>query len=309
MGIQGAGKSQLVEEYTDRGYLRLNRDVLGGRLTDLIPRLIEALDEGEQRIVLDNTYPTQTSRAPVIHVANYFGLPVRCRYLATSPADARFNIAARILKRYGKLLGPDEMKEMAEQDSNLPPPVALQRWIESFEPPTTKEGFATVEQIPFTRMRDPTWKEKGLLLDVDGTLRKTVSGELYPRSADDVELLPHRREVLLKWMEDGYKLFFVSNQSGVASGKVAAAEVEAAFQRTIDLLGLPVTEVAYCPHPAFPAGCFCRKPMPGLGVYLMMKHHLSFDALVMVGDMDSDREFAQSLGARYFEASEFFEIR
>ena len=33
---------------------------------------------------------------------------------------------------------------------------------------------------------------KGLLLDVDGTLRKTKSGELYPRSADDVEILPNR---------------------------------------------------------------------------------------------------------------------
>ncbi len=90
-----------------------------------------------------------------------------------------------------------------------------------------------------------------------------MSGELYPRSADDVELLPHRREALLKWIEDGYKLFFVSNQSGVASGKVAAAEVEAAFQRTIDLLGLPVTEVAYCPIPRFLQAAFVESPCRG----------------------------------------------
>ena len=38
------------------------------------------------------------------------------------------------------------------------------------------------------------------------------------------------------------------------------------FARTVELLDLPVAEVAYCPHPAFPVGCFCRKPLPGLGV-------------------------------------------
>ena len=27
---------------------------------------------------------------------------------------------------------------------------------------------------------------------------------------------------------------------------------------------MPVVEVAYCPHKAFPVGCYCRKPLPGL---------------------------------------------
>ena len=39
---------------------------------------------------------------------------------------------------------------------------------------------------------------------------------------------------------------------------------------------------------AFPAGCFCRKPMPGMGIDLVVRHGLSMEHLVMVGDMDSD---------------------
>lgn len=84
------------------------------------------------------------------------------------------------------------------------------------------------------------------------------------------------------------------------------ANVEAALLRTAELLGLPVAEVAYCPHPAFPLGCYCRKPMPGLGVYLMRKHRLSREQTIMVGDMTSDADFAAGLGVRYIDAESFF---
>ena len=147
---------------------------------------------------------------------------------------------------------------------------------------------------------------KGLLLDVDGTLRKTLSGDLYPTDPADIELLPGRREVLQRWIADGYQLFFVSNQSGVASGSVTLDAVQRCFQRTVELLDVPIADVAFCPHSAFPAGCFCRKPMPGLGVYLARKHNLALDTLVMVGDMDSDAQFARAIGATYVDAEAFF---
>ena len=114
------------------------------------------------------------------------------------------------------------------------------------------------------------------------------------------------REVLTRYIDDGYELFLVSNQSGIASETLTKEDAEAAFARTIELLGLPVAEVAYCPHPAFPVGCFCRKPLPGMGIALMERHQLAREHLLMVGDMDSDRDFARSLGIRYTDAADFF---
>jgi HAD superfamily hydrolase (TIGR01662 family) len=111
---------------------------------------------------------------------------------------------------------------------------------------------------------------------------------------------------LQRWVDEGYQLFFVSNQSGVASGKVSQSAVEAAFARTVELLGLPVAETTFCPHPSFPVGCFCRKPLPGLGVYLQQRHGLAPEHLVMVGDMESDRQFAEAIGARFYHTDSFF---
>jgi HAD superfamily hydrolase (TIGR01662 family) len=306
MGIQGAGKSELVHQYENHGYVRLNRDVLGGKVEDLVPRLRDLVALGSNRVVLDNTYPTRVSRAGVIRVAHAAGIPVRCRFLDTGIEQARINIVQRVLERYNRLLGPTDLKEMAKQDPNLPPPIALQRWLDTLERPDPEEGFSAIDLIPFVRRLNPEWTVKGLLLDVDGTLRTTKSGELYPRTADDVELLPNRRKVLQRWLDNGYQLFFVSNQSGVASGKLTASDADAAFERTIELLDLPVKEFAYCPHPAFPVGCFCRKPLPGLGVILQHKHRLDLSQSVMVGDMDSDAQFANGLGIRYVSAETFF---
>ncbi|HSN98563.1 MAG TPA: aldo/keto reductase [Candidatus Nanopelagicales bacterium] len=309
MGVQGAGKSSEVDRYVGRGYARLNRDQLGGNLEGLIPKLGEMLASGQRRVVLDNTYATRVSRYPVIRVAHAHGVPVRCRFMATPIDEAYANVVLRILDRYGKLLGPEELKELGKDDPNLPPPAAMAKWAASFEAPHVDEGFSAVEEIPFVRRVDPQFTGKGLLLDVDGTLRRTKSGELFPCDPDDVELLPGRREILERWVGEGYTLFFVSNQSGVASGKLTKEAADAAFARTIELLGLPVAEVAYCPHPAFPVGCFCRKPLAGLGVHLIQRHRLAREHLIMVGDMDSDQDFARALGVRYVDAEDFFAAR
>jgi HAD superfamily hydrolase (TIGR01662 family) len=305
MGVQGAGKSELVYSYHLAGYARLNRDEEGGTLDQLIPRLEALLQQGQKRVVLDNTYPSRISRAAVVSVAHRYGVPVRCRHVKIGLRDAQINVVSRVLERHGKLLGPVEMKELAKVDNNLPPPAALQRWMDSYEPPESDEGFSAIDEIEFVR-RPSEGTQKGLLLDVDGTLRTTISGEIYPRTPEDVHLLPGRREVLQRWIEAGYQLFFVSNQSGISNNHLTEEAAQACFDRTVELLDLPVKEIVFCPHPAFPVGCFCRKPMPGLGVYLQREHQLALEEMVMVGDMDSDAAFAAGLGIRYFDAEEFF---
>jgi len=309
LGIPGAGKSTLVEPYVDAGYLRLNRDELGGKLEDLIPHLRSALGAGRKHVVLDNTYPTAKSRASVIATAREAGVPVRCVWLDTTLADARWNAVLRMLHRHGRLLAPDEIAALGKREPNTIPPVAQSIWLKNFEPPTLAEGFERVERRAFIRSPRPDRTKKGLLLDVDGTLRTTRSGEKYPRDPADVELLPHRREVLRRWHDAGHHLYFVSNQSAIASGKLTHEVAVRAFDRTIELLGLPVDEVAFCPHQAFPVACFCRKPMPGLAVMLIERHDLSLADLVIVGDMGSDAELAKAVGARYVDAEAFFDPR
>ena len=76
MGIPGAGKSRVAEEYVARGYVRLNRDERGGSLRELAGRARRgARVAASARVVLDNTYLTRAARSYVIEAAAATGLP------------------------------------------------------------------------------------------------------------------------------------------------------------------------------------------------------------------------------------------
>jgi len=116
MGLPGAGKSTAARRFVDEGYARLNRDAAGGSLQGLLPDLQRLVEEGQSRIVLDNTYMSRASRARVVQAANALGLRVRCVWVATSVEDAQVNAVSRIIANYGRLLGPEEMKQAVKRD-------------------------------------------------------------------------------------------------------------------------------------------------------------------------------------------------
>src|SRR5204863_2596845 len=81
MGIPGAGKSRVAEEYVARGYERLNRDERGGSLRELADALDAELSSGVRRIVLDNTYLTRAARSHVVDAATRHRVAARCVWL------------------------------------------------------------------------------------------------------------------------------------------------------------------------------------------------------------------------------------
>ncbi len=296
-GPPAAGKTSRVGLFVDRGYTRLNRDLIGGTLAGLVPRLAQGLAEGQRRFVLDNTYGTRANRAAVVEVGRAHRVPVRVVNVATPPGEALYNACRRMIQRYGRLLEPGEQIE-----ENDIPPQAIHRFFQSWQPPRAEEGI-TVEQAPFQRARTGT--RRALFLDLDGTIRHTRSGAPYPAHPDDVQLLPGRKERLAHYHAEGWLLLGVSNQSGIARGDVTAEQVAACVDRTVALLDLPL-EVRWCPHAAGEIRCWCRKPMPGMGVAWIEARNVDRDASIMVGDMDSDRAFAENLGVSYQTADAFF---
>ena len=92
--LPAAGKSTLVRDFVDQGYERLNRDDAGGRLADLVTKLDDGLAAGARRFVLDNTYPTRSSRNEVLETAWRHGVPARCLWLQTSLEQAQINAEA-----------------------------------------------------------------------------------------------------------------------------------------------------------------------------------------------------------------------
>jgi histidinol phosphatase-like enzyme len=72
-------------------------------------------------------------------------------------------------------------------------------------------------------------------------------------------------------------------------------------------MGVPI-EVEFCPHPAGPPRCWCRKPLPGLGVLFIQRHKLDPAHCVYVADGPQDPGFARRLGTPHRAVTEFFPL-
>ncbi|TFF86470.1 MAG: HAD-IIIA family hydrolase [Promethearchaeota archaeon] len=305
IGYPASGKSTYAQKFKREGYYRLNRDELGGSLDDLVIELDKInRTEGVYNFVLDNTYATRKSRKSVVDWAKEHNFEIECHWIDLDIGDSLYNQCQRIIRKYGKLLMPNELK--SERDSSVYPPVAIYRFRKIFEAPTITEGFDKVVKVPFHRNLDKKiYKKQAYIFDYDGTLRSTISGEKYPLSPDDIQIFPERARRLRELYERGYRILGVSNMSLVSKNKISLDIAIECYERTNDLLKVPI-EYAFCPHPAFPQICYCRKPMPGLGVAFIEKHKLDPMKCVMVGDMKTDKTFADRCGFHFEYANDFF---
>jgi HAD superfamily hydrolase (TIGR01662 family) len=301
-GYQGSGKSTLVSKYTARGFERLNRDLRGGTLDGLLPHM-EIMVRARKSVVLDNTYITAEERKPVIARAKALGAAVKVTLVDTPFEQCLVNVCTRMVRKFGRLPMPDDIK--ASKDPDLIPPAPLFKARKAFQPPDKSEGMDEIDVEPWHPVIDPAYTGKALFLDFDGCLRDCPSGAKYPCSPQDVRILPNRAEMLKKAVNNGYRLLGVSNQSGIAAGQLTDAQARECFDYTVKQLQVPI-EVAYCPHKIPPMACWCRKPQPGLAVAFIERYRLNPKLCVMVGDMTSDRTFATRLGMNYLAADDYF---
>ena len=206
MGYPAGGKTSYTKALMEGAtpFVRLNRDTLGGKLSNL-PKLLEKeILEGSTHFILDNLFATVAHRKLILDVARRYDIPVTAHCLDTSIEDAEFNAAQRIWDKHSKLLSPSEMS--ASDDPNVYPPVVLFSYRKRYEVPSLEEGFADIKEIPFIRT-EPPFDGKALLLDYDGSLRECVGGNgKYPVTKEQVRILPGRAEVLKKYQDQGCNL-------------------------------------------------------------------------------------------------------
>lgn len=79
--------------------------------------------------------------------------------------------------------------------------------------------------------------------DLDGTIITTKSGRVFATNPDDWKLLyePQVVQTLKKLHEqDGYKIVFITNQAGIATGKTSVKDFRKKVEDIVNLLGIPL---------------------------------------------------------------------
>ena len=155
------------------------------------------------------------------------------------------------------------------------------------------------------------------MFDLDGTLIQPHAPK-SPRSYDEVELLPRRREVLAGLLGEGRQIAVIANQPSVGFGTWTEAQFEDKLRRALDELGLApetVTRVCYAdPHsrdPRYtdPAECARQKPAGAMLAEALAACGLAAADGTYVGDQPEDEQMARQAGVAFEWASRFFEGR
>lgn len=145
---------------------------------------------------------------------------------------------------------------------------------------------------------------RAVFVDKDGTLVENVPYNVDPAL---VRLVPGAGAALRMLREAGFRLFVVSNQSGVARGYFPLQALDAVERRVRELLaddGVEIDAFRWCPHYAggtvagYAISCECRKPRPGMLLDLAREHALDLAASWMVGDSPADAEAGRAAGCR-----------
>ncbi len=304
LGPPASGKSTLTKELVhSKGLVPLNRDTEGGKIVDLLPKM-EKLLQDKKSVVLDNSFPTIEVRKPFIEMAKKYNVQIFAGLQKTSIEDATFNFVQRAIGILGAFPEPELVKKA--KHPNIFPPTVLFKYKKDFQKPTLEEGFTNIYDYNFTRKDDPTFTNKAVIVDYDGTLRECINGnDKYPVSKDQIEMKANRKEVLQAYKDKGYILLGCSNQSGIAKGELTAETAKELFDFTNQQLGLDI-EYRFCPHQSAPISCYCRKPQVGIGVEFMIKHKLNRKDTIFCGDMKTDETFAKRCGFQYVDQAEFF---
>lgn len=87
----------------------------------------------------------------------------------------------------------------------------------------------------------------------------------------------------------------VSNQSGIAKGEITSEQAIEMFVSTNQQLGVEI-EYKFCPHRAFPQICWCRKPIPGLGVEFIEKLQIRFLSMHNGGEFKDRWDICETSG-------------
>lgn len=140
-------------------------------------------------------------------------------------------------------------------------------------------------------------KKKALFLDRDGVINEEIN---YLFQVEDVVFIDEIFEVCKFYRDNGYLIFVITNQAGIARGHYTENDFEKITQyihQQFEERGLHIEKTYHCPHhPEITGECECRKPSPGMIIQARKEFNLNLERSVLIGDKISDIEAGLNAG-------------
>ena len=138
---------------------------------------------------------------------------------------------------------------------------------------------------------------KALFLDRDGVINIEKD---YLYKIEDFEFIDDIFDVCKFFQNINYKIFVVTNQSGIARGYYSEQNFKSLskwMKKQFLEKGINITAIYHCPHhPSISGECDCRKPKSGMLKDASLKYNIDLKNSVIIGDKERDIEAGINAG-------------
>jgi len=156
---------------------------------------------------------------------------------------------------------------------------------------------------------------KAAFFDRDGTLIHDVH---YLSRLEHVQVFERAMLIARLCAAKGYRLFVVTNQSGVARGLFDETFVQTTHRFLAEQFAahdVVIEKFYYCPHHPTEAvhdqyrlDCACRKPKPGMLQTAAQEFDVDLQRSVLFGDNQVDLDAGRQVGCQTFDITTLFAL-
>ncbi|OIO20666.1 Clp protease [Candidatus Micrarchaeota archaeon CG11_big_fil_rev_8_21_14_0_20_47_5] len=141
-------------------------------------------------------------------------------------------------------------------------------------------------------------KKKAVFLDRDGVINEYNEG--YVKNVGEFRFIEGALEGMKVLHDAGFLLFIISNQAGVAKGRVRHEDLEGIgrhMEVELGKKGVEIKKTYYCTH-SREENCNCRKPKTRFLLEAAEEFGISLQDSWVVGDNTSDIKMGKDAGCK-----------
>ena len=139
---------------------------------------------------------------------------------------------------------------------------------------------------------------RAIFLDRDGVLNRKPSQHDYVKDFSEFYWNPRAKELVKSLKEENLLVVVITNQRGIALGKMSQEFVEKLhikMNNDLAQVGASIDAFYVCPH-GKENQCECRKPKPGMFLKAAEELGIDLSQSFMIGDRESDKLAATAAG-------------
>ncbi len=140
---------------------------------------------------------------------------------------------------------------------------------------------------------------KAVFLDRDGVVNVEKD---YLYKVEDFEFIDGIFELCRHYIDFGYMIFIVTNQSGIARGYYSEDDFEHLSLWMTEQFAknsIEIKKIYHCPHhPDISGECECRKPKSGMLLAAQKEFDVDLENSIMIGDKERDIQAGLNAGLK-----------